>query len=190
MRKFALFILGATVLFAQKQSVLIDINDNDLEGGYELISPIGSDTNLYYGITISRLMDEFDKMRLLGNFHVDAIGATPFSGLSAKIGLKAVVASVERGAKDEYPFALPLEIGLIYTLPIALRTHIAAFYDIAPTALCFNDCDRFTELRFEAGIEPIEGGMLFVGWRKIELRDEGWKYELNKAAYIGVRVSF
>jgi hypothetical protein len=169
---------------------MLDINDEDFEGGYEMISPIGADANLYYGVTFLRGADEYDKMRLSSAFHINAIGLTPLNGLGAKIGIKATVSQIKQDDKDAYPFAAPIGIGLIYALPIAVKTHIAAFYDIAPTALCFNDCDRYTELRFEAGIEPIEGGMIFGGWRKIELREDKWKYDLNKAAYVGIRISF
>jgi hypothetical protein len=190
MRKPSLFIACAIALLAQKQSFTLNINDEDLEGGYEMISPIGAEASLYYGVTVLRGADEYDKMRLSGAFHINAIGLTPLDGLAAKVGIKAVVAQIEQEGKDIYPFAAPIGVGLIYTLPIAVKTHISAFYDIAPTALCFSDCDRYSELRFEAGIEPIEGGMIFGGWRKIELRNEGWKYDLNKAAYIGVRISF
>ncbi|MDR2639197.1 MAG: hypothetical protein LBC09_05115 [Helicobacteraceae bacterium] len=191
MRKLSLFIACAALLSAEKQSFMLNINDEDLQIGYEMISPIGAEAGLYYGVTALRGADEYDKMRLSGAFHINAIGLTPINGLAAKIGIKAAVAQIEQSDdKDVYPFATPIGVGLIYTLPVAIKTHLSAFYDIAPTALCFNECDRYTELRFEAGIEPIEGGMVFGGWRKIELREEGWKYDLNKAAYVGVRVSF
>ncbi|MDR0665599.1 MAG: hypothetical protein LBF86_08800 [Helicobacteraceae bacterium] len=191
MKKSILFMFCAIALFAQKQSFMLDVNDEDLEIGYELVSPIGADANLYYGATFLRGADEFDKMRMTGNFHINAIGLTPLNALAIKIGLKAVVSQIEQDDGDDgYPFAAPIGVGLIYTLPIAIKTHISAFYDIAPTALCFNECDRYSELRFEAGVEPIEGGMIFGGWRDLEWREKGWKYELNKAAYIGVRISF
>ncbi|MDR1911519.1 MAG: hypothetical protein LBQ52_04125 [Helicobacteraceae bacterium] len=190
MRKILFFFVFALALFAQKQSIAIDVNNEDLEGSYELFSPIGEDANLYYGFTVLRGADEYDKMRVSGSFHIKAIGLTPLDGLAVGIGLKVAMAYTDDNEEDEYTFAAPLHVGAIYTLPIAVKTHIAALFDFAPTALCFNDCDRYTQLRFEAGIEPIEGGMIFGGWRKIELREEGWKYELNKAAYIGVRISF
>ncbi|MDR2152055.1 MAG: hypothetical protein LBO72_04475 [Helicobacteraceae bacterium] len=190
MNKLFVFLLCAIVAFAQKQSFMLNVNDEDLEIGYELISPIGADASLYYGAVFLRGADEYDKMRVTGGFHINAIGLTPLDGLAFKVGIKAVASQIKEGDRDEYPFAAPIGVGLIYTLPISIKTHLSAFYDMAPTALCFSECDRYDELRFETGIEPIEGGMVFGGWRKLKWREEGWKYELNKAAYIGIRISF
>lgn len=192
MRKLlAFFALGA-LAFAE-QSVWLNLNDKDIEGGYELNTQIGSQSKLFYGFEGLRAEDEFDEMQVAASAQALVIGATPLEGLSFALGFRATLAQIDL-ADDMTVFALPIKAGAIYAFPLSLQSHIGAFYSIAPKSLCFSDCDKYTEIRVELGIEPMEGGMIFAGWRKIEITPEHEKsrdkYEFNKAPYIGLRITF
>ncbi|MDR3347968.1 MAG: YfaZ family protein [Helicobacteraceae bacterium] len=186
-----LWIACATLTFAQAQhSIWLDLNGNDLEGGYEQNSAVGSSSSLYYGADLLRAEDEYNDMNMLVGAHAVIIGSTPLRGLSVGVGLRGVFAWIDHGSDDTKPFALPIKALAIYTFPLEVHTSIMASFLFAPKSLSFNDADRFTEIRVEAAIEPIEGGMFFAGWREVEFEFGNYDYEFNEAAYFGIRMSF
>ncbi|MDR2905991.1 MAG: hypothetical protein LBU73_08570 [Helicobacteraceae bacterium] len=192
--KLALFLSSAAAVFAFENSVFINLNSNDLEGGYEAISQITKNTSGFFGVRAMQGDDKYDNMQTNASAHFKAVGLTPLEGVAVGLGVKAF--GVWLNKEDKVLFAAPLGAAVIYSFPFAIQTSISLSYDFAPTALCFKNCARYTEARAEFSIEPIDGGMIFVGWRDMDfkIKYDGVvlkeKYELNRSFYGGLRLSF
>ncbi|GHV03430.1 hypothetical protein AGMMS50229_02560 [Campylobacterota bacterium] len=182
---FAAFAFGAGT-----NSFWLDLNSKDIEAGYERRDQLGSSSALHYGVDFLRAQDEFDDMNMLLGAHVTVVGYSPVPGLGFGLGFGGNFAWIDHGKSESNPVALPIKAAVYYTLPIAIHTTLSASYAIAPSSLCLVDCDRYNEFRLEASIEPMEGGMVVAGWRDIEYREDGNKYEFNQSFYVGVRISF
>ncbi|MDR0746338.1 MAG: hypothetical protein LBE89_00405 [Helicobacteraceae bacterium] len=190
MRKLSVFMTLIVSLMAAGQSVWIDLNGNDLEGGYELSSSLSSASAIYYGVEAIRAEDEYEESQFMVSALIWAVGATPIPGFSVGLGFKPLFAPIDL-PKNYNVGAISVRAGIIYTLPIVINTTIAAYYNIAPKALCISDCERYDEWRLEAALQPMDGGMIFAGFRNIDFKlDGGVKYEFNKAGYIGIRIIF
>lgn len=191
-KKLLLGLMAPTFLLAANNMASLNLNSTDLEISYERSKNISNSSKLYYGATILKGEDEFEKNHNLLSGHFKAIGNTPMRGLAVGIGINASATSIKAGGKTYNPFALPLEIDAIYTLPVLVKSHIAVMGLYAPESLCINDCKSYTELRVEGAIEPFEGGMVVVGYRDIEIdiNNKSDNYEFNKAAYLGFRWYF
>lgn len=178
------------MLLAKNNMVSLNINSSDIEIGYEKSKQISKSSRLYFGGEYLDAEDEFDKSQTQFSGHIKVIGNTPLRGLAAGIGFRGVIADID--SKSSYtPIAIPVQAGVIYTLPLALKSHVSGFYSYAPSSLCLSDSEEFKELRIEAAIEPIEGGMVAVGYRKINYElEKGAEYELNKSVYVGFRLYF
>ncbi|MDR3162613.1 MAG: hypothetical protein LBT81_01975 [Helicobacteraceae bacterium] len=190
MRKLSVFMALVAALVAAGQSVWIDLNGNDLEGGYELSSSLSSASAVYYGIEAIRAEDEYEESQFMASALIWAVGATPIPGLSVGLGFKPFFALIDL-PKNYTVSAVSVRAGIIYTLPLVISTTVAAYYNIAPKALCISDCERYGEWRLEAALQPMDGGMIFAGFRDIDFKlDNGAKYEFNRTGYIGIRIIF
>ena len=191
MKKLMIAALFPLALFSQENLVSLNLNSTDLEAGFERNQPAGGTSRLYYGVEALNAEDEFEDTNVMISGHISVLGLTPVPGLAATIGFKGLVAPIKVGGKDYTLSALPVKVGVLYTLPLVIRSHISAHLAYAPKSLALSDCERYTETRFEAIMEPMEGGMLVLGWRKLEFKpDSGGTYEFNKSAYVGIRMMF
>ena len=64
--------------------------------------------------------------------------------------------------------AIPLGIGVFGYIPdIDYPIFIRGEGEFAPKVLSFDDADRFSRVSVDIGLQPIENGELFVGYRNI-----------------------
>lgn len=192
LKKLLFIALVPVLMLAKDNMVSLNLNDSDIEFSYEKSKSASSSSRVYFGAEWLRGEDEFDKNHNQVSGHIRIIGNTPLAGLAVGIGFRAVGTSVKYGGKTYNPLVIPVQVGAIYTLPLVLKSHISAFGSYAPKSLSINDAEKFTEYRFEGAIEPMDGGMIVLGYRDIEyeLKKGADDYELNKAVYIGFRLYF
>ena len=85
----------------------------------------------------------------------------------------------------KYNSALPVGIGASgYLQQFAIPVFIRGEFEYAPAILSFSDADKFIKYKIETGIQFIENGEIFAGYRNIRF-DE--KYD--SSVYIGVGFS-
>jgi hypothetical protein len=82
--------------------------------------------------------------------------------------------------------ALPIGIGASgfikeFSIPVFLRGE----FEYAPKVLSFDDADKFWKLKAEAGVQFIENGEVFAGYRNIN-----YDHNYDSGMYIGVGFSF
>ncbi|NPA11140.1 MAG: hypothetical protein GXO62_02745 [Epsilonproteobacteria bacterium] len=68
-----------------------------------------------------------------------------------------------------------------FAMPLFAR----AEYEYAPKILSFDDADRFSRVRAEVGLRPIENGEFYVGYRNISFNKN-----YNSAVYFGLGYNF
>lgn len=192
MKKLLLSALIPLTLLAQDNLVSLNLNSTDLEAGYEKNRPVGGSSRLYYGIEALNAEDEFEKGHVMISAYASVLGLTPVPGLAATIGFKGLTAPVKAGGERLTLMALPVKVGALYTLPLVVRSHISGFIAYAPKSLALSDCESYTETRLEAIVEPMEGGMIVLGWRNLQFEPKGGgsTYEFNRAGYLGIKMMF
>lgn len=192
LKKLIFLALVPAFVLAKSNMVSLNLNDTDLEFALERSDSASNSSRMYYGVEFLKAEDEYDKDHNQISGHFSIIGNTPLRGLGVGIGFRAVVTQIKAGGKTYNPLAIPIQLGAIYTLPVVLKSHVSAFVSYAPESLCVNDCESFTEYRFEGAIEPIDGGMIVLGHRNIEYDIKSSKddYGFNKALYLGFRLYF
>ena len=64
--------------------------------------------------------------------------------------------------------ALPVGIGAFGYIPdLKYPVFVRGEYEYAPKILSFDDADRFSRFDVQTGIQPIENGEIFIGYRHI-----------------------
>jgi hypothetical protein len=82
--------------------------------------------------------------------------------------------------------ALPIGIGASgYLQQFAIPVFIRGEFEYAPKVLSFNEADKFVKYKIETGVQFIENGEVFAGYRNIRFNEN---YDSN--LYVGVGFSF
>ena len=82
--------------------------------------------------------------------------------------------------------AVPLGVGVFGYIPnIEYPVFVKAEYEFAPQILSFDDADRFSRFDSQIGIQPIENGEIFVGYRNIS-----FNHNYKSGFYIGLGYDF
>jgi hypothetical protein len=82
--------------------------------------------------------------------------------------------------------AIPLGIGVFGYIPnIEYPVFVRGEYEYAPKILSFDDADRFSRFDVQTGIQPIENGELFVGYRNIS-----FNHNYDSGLYAGIGYHF
>ena len=64
--------------------------------------------------------------------------------------------------------AIPLGVGVFGYVPnLEYPVFVRGEYEYAPKILSFDDADRFSKFDIQTGIQPIENGEIFIGYRHI-----------------------
>jgi len=193
LKKILLLLTLTGALFAQHDaSINLNSDEIELKGNLDLGELMQSDYPDMYFVTVGYLdvdNDESTDPLIEAGFMLrDDIYA--IDGLRFGIGFKGNSAEVS----GQNFSSIPLGIELEYTLPLDFSMPIklsgTLFY--APSALTFQDGDRYFEGRMEASISIIEQADIFVGYRKIDLDFDGWRgdYNYSDDAYVGFRIRF
>ncbi|QCT95099.1 hypothetical protein FE773_07820 [Caminibacter mediatlanticus TB-2] len=82
--------------------------------------------------------------------------------------------------------ALPVGIGVFGYVPnIDYSVFVRGEYEYAPEILSFDDANRFSKFDIQVGIQPIENGEVFVGYRNIS-----FNHNYNSVMYGGIGYHF
>ncbi len=82
--------------------------------------------------------------------------------------------------------AIPLGIGAFGYIPnLQYPVFLRGEFEFAPKILSFDDADRFSRFDAQIGIQPIENGELFVGYRNIS-----FNHNYKSGMYVGLGYSF
>ena len=185
-------LLFSAPLWARDNLVSLNLNSTDLELAYEHTRPLQGTSRSFLGLEFLSGDDEFDKSQYMISGYVTAMGLTPVPGLGATLGFKASATRARVGGSNENLLAIPVQLGVSYTLPIILRTHLQGSVGFAPKALTLGEAERYQEFRLKAVIEPMDGGMIYVGWRSLQFDFEGMddNYKFNESVFVGIGMVF
>jgi hypothetical protein len=82
--------------------------------------------------------------------------------------------------------AIPLGVGVFGYIPnIDYPVFVRAEAEYAPKILSFDDADRFSRFDVQTGVQPIENGELFVGYRNIS-----FNHNYDSGFYAGIGYHF
>ncbi|WP_457564866.1 hypothetical protein [Caminibacter sp.] len=82
--------------------------------------------------------------------------------------------------------AIPLGIGAFGYIPnLQYPVFVRGEYEFAPKILSFDDADRFSRFDAQIGIQPIENGEIFVGYRNIS-----FNHNYKSGLYVGLGYNF
>ena len=194
LKKLLLSLALSTSLFAMHDaSVNLNSDDIEVKGNIDLGELNQSDFPDMYFLTLG-LVDVDNTASTDPLFSAGFMLRQDLQGidnLKFGIGFKGTYTKV--GSSKHA--AIPINAELAYTLPLdlAIPIVVSGAISYAPSVLSFKDADSYFEGRAEIGLQIIEQGELFVGYRQIDTDFEnryGGDYEYNDAAYIGFKVRF
>ena len=82
--------------------------------------------------------------------------------------------------------ALPLGVGVFSYIPnVRYPVFVRGEYEYAPKILSFDDADRFSRADIQIGIQPIENGEIFIGYRHISFNKN-----YKSGMYVGLGYEF
>ncbi|MGP1560699.1 MAG: YfaZ family outer membrane protein [Helicobacteraceae bacterium] len=199
MKKFLLFLAAA--LLASAQNVVdINLNDSDIEAGYEHIKKFSRNTKIYTSAHFLRGESTYSKQsgwkrkNWLTDIQTSVMGLTAIPGLSVGIGAKGILAKVDYSPlKDWDLLGFGIKGDVLYALPISVKTYIHVLYVYGPNSLAFMDLKSFYDFRAQLDVEIIDGGMIYGGFRDIGIKSKRFEkdyFEFNKAFFVGVKFVF
>ena len=183
-----LTLLGSMQLFAfQRFSFGLNVNSETVEFEAKAnVVPLTSDPafrNFYVDINF---INDNDTMFSTGVYVENVFYNYP--PLIFQVGIKTLYTEYE----DDDFLAMPVVFGFkhkIYNGNIPLGT-LGAKIIYAPSSLCFQDADNYTEYRIEATIQIIENVEIYGGYRNIDTKYELEKVNYSDSGYIGFRLIF
>jgi hypothetical protein len=177
----------------------ININDEDLEIDFASITEWSRNSQTYFGAGAFNAYDADGVKNTLYNVTLTQVGYTDIKGVSFGIGLRGVLGLLNKDLniggnnKEKEVAALGMRLKLLYTFPVRVKTVLAGTYNYAPKSLVFSeDLENYSEYRIELSAEPIDGGWVFAGFRKIDFTFENLdeSYTLNQTTYAGIKIYF
>ena len=183
----AISLLLAGSLCARETILDMNLNDEDLEAGISQVHNWSKNSKTFFGGGFLNGTDEYGKQHTMIHAEATHMGLTEVRGFMVGLGAKAIHATLD----DSDAGAFALRGKLFYTLPVKVNTILSASYNYAPKPLSFADLTRYSEARLEVNVEVIESGMVYGGWRTIDMEfDGGTDYNFNDALYLGIKVMF
>ena len=182
-----LFLLAGLLRADQGLILDMNLNDEDLEAEVSKQHNWSRNSRTFFGGGFLNGTDEYGKQHTMVHAAATHMGLTEIRGFMVGLGAKAIHATLEN--EDVSAFALRGK--LFYTLPVKINTILAFTYNYAPKPLSFSELTRYSEARLELNFEIIEGGMVYGGWRTIDMELNGNRdYNFNDAMYLGVKLMF
>jgi len=194
LKKLLIGLALSSSLFAMHEAS-INLNNDDIEvnGNIDLGELNKSDYPDSYFLTLS-LLDVEQNTNTEPLYSAGFMLRQPIhgaGGLKFGIGVKGTYLK----AGTIVHASVPINVGLSYVLPLdfVMPIYISGDLSYAPSVLSFEDADRYFEGRTELGLQIIEQGSLFVGYRKIDTNFKGTSggdFTYSDTAYIGFKVKF
>jgi len=191
LKKLLLSLTLGTSLFAM-HNASIDLNSDDLElkANIDMGEINQSDyTDMYY-LSLG-LLDVDNKEKTTSLLSAGFMLRQDLSGMQ---GFKFGIGFIGRYTKvgESKHASVPFNAELVYRLPVnfAMPIVMSGTVSYAPSVLSFKDAKKYFESRAELGLQIIEQGTLFVGYRKVETDFDNADYTYNDAGYVGFKVKF
>lgn len=181
---FALSLLTAsTAVLADT----VDINLRDTSVQLQYAASVGRDSlgtsELHAGLLYTTKNNRFGDFGLVVK---EAPGSSD-SGITAGVGLKAVLASIN--ANDAVALALGGQVH--YSLPSAPRVGIAGQLYFSPNIVTYRDAERFIEAGARLEYEVIPQAAAYLGYRRISFSLANKPdATLDVGFHAGVRMAF
>lgn len=180
----------AIPLLAASSAILadtVDINLRDDSVQLQYIAPVGRDTlgtsELHAGFLYTKKNDRLGEFGLV----VKEAERGSNSGITAGIGLKGLVASVN----GDDAIALALGGRVRFSLPPATRLGIVGQLYFSPNIATYRDAERFTEASARLEYEVIPQAVAYIGYRRISFAlNAKPDAVLDTGFHAGVRMSF
>ena len=189
----AIFAAATTLLGAQTANTIdLNVNTEDLEVSLSQLQNFSSNPRFYYSADYLKAYDEEDREQSMISGQMMIIGLTEIRGFTAGLGLKGLVTRIDTEGDDLDAAAVAVRLRLAYTLPLVVKTTVAVSGGYAPKSLCFSDLEGYTEMRGQVEAEVIEGGLVYGGLRKLDMKfkDIDDTYTFNSAPYVGIKFLF
>ncbi len=190
LKKLLLSLALGSSLFAMHDASL-NLNNEDIEAkaNIDLGELNQSDYPDIYFLTLGFLKadNKEDASSLLEAGFMLRQDVNGVDGLRMAVGIKGTYTKL--GSLKHA--AAPLGAELAYTLPIdVMPVVLSGTFYYAPSVLTFKDADKYKEARVELGLNLMDHGTLFVGYRYIDTDYDAVNYTYNDSGYIGFRVKF
>lgn len=149
-------------------------------------------------IGLGLFINERDDFLVNGSILVSGSGTGDVRALHFGVGGKAYAGRLDfrtnnPGANKDQPSGGAIAVGgqLRYVFPSSTPFAILAEGWWAPSVTSFSDFDGITEYRFAFELEVTPSARAYVGYRNLEVElDNGFQYEADDNAHIGVRFAF
>jgi hypothetical protein len=180
----ALILLSLELFSAQKASLGLNINTDDLE--IEGRSTLGYDTRnpvLRNFFVDANFINADDTLVGIGLFVENS--PTNFQNVSFIIGLRSIFTD-----HDGSDFtALPILLGAKARMYLGdfPKSNFGIKFAYAPTPLTFQDADAYFEYRLEFDMMIINNVNVYVGYRNIDTNYESHDFNYNDSMYVGFK---
>lgn len=194
LKKLLLAAVLSTNAFAAHQ---IEANVNDMEVEGQIRLDMGRMGNIMEGSYIGARFLNGDNNNSHTIVNPNPLAEVSFMverpvqgvpGLKFGLGIKGEYTKIDGKTYMAVPLGVEGELRLPVNTPFPFYLGGALYY--APSALCLRDGDSYFESRIHLDAEPIDGGRIEVGYRKIDTDVKNQKITYNDAWYFGLRLDF
>ncbi len=195
-KKTLLILILLTSVVKAESLININLNENDIEFSLDNDSRYSNNTKIYQSLGFMKAENEYERTNSMVEGEVLVLGLTSIPGFSVGMGIKGCATRINKEdapyGEDKNAAALGIKVKALYTLPVMVKSYITASYVYAPDSLTFSDIENYYESRAELDVEIIDGGMVYLGVRDIELDfiNEQKSYTFNDAMYFGIKFVF
>ncbi len=183
-------IITPGISFANTYHAEINVSESFLEAKFDATMPI-EQGSLTTGI--SAIYDDDDYKIVSGNIAVGNEVFTP--GLRCDLGFKGVWGEVDEDHKDGDLLAISFLLSAVYDIPetvSAIPLEVSAIVCAAPDSLCFEESERYIDVRTTLGFRILENAAILVGYRHIKVHFDDhrdWKMS-DDVLFVGYRLRF
>jgi len=184
---FLTLLLGMQLFAFQRFAFGVNVNSDAVEFEAKAnMAPLTSDPVFRNFYAEMNYINDNDSILGLGVYVENSFYNYP--PLIFQVGIKTLFSDHE----DDDFLALPILFGFkhkVYNGNIPLGT-VGAKIVYAPSPLCFQDADSYTEYRLEATVQIIENVEIYAGYRSIDTDYETQKINYSDSGYVGFRFIF
>ncbi len=189
------FIVITTIMsssaFASAYNIEVNANHSSLEVRLDAGQPINHG---FLTAGIGAIYDDDDYKIISGSVAMGNEVFTP--GLRCDLGFKGVWGEVDEDHKDGDLLAISFLLSATYDIPETISgipLEVSASICAAPDSLCFEDSERYIEVRTTLGFRILENAAILVGYRHIKIYfdddPQDWKMS-DDALFVGYKLRF